>query len=464
MKLTFTHQGRGYTLTKSPGAIARHRAGILDAAGLARGVWFLRAALPGVKGDRHSLGTSDNRDAITRAKALLTSAANTATDTRADALESVRALLKGAPAETLRQVAALLRPAPGLTLGEFLPIYQAAATAARVSPNTVADNLRAAHQFAALLGSSVAELRLGDLTAATVFRWKQAVSTRAEAAATDAQTASAYRSANSTLRKLKSLFTNELAEAYRFGHGLTLPANLVEFRAAPGFSDVAKTDYRIPSDTLLAATFASLSAGGEGRGEVASPNPQSAIRIPKSCQVAIWLALGFGLRKSEAAAVRGDWIVLLDGVPHLELRRVADPKKHLAELPTTKNGTVCPRIRVTNGAWEHLAPAFAAAGNDYVIPGSPTYRCESVFREIADWMRTLGWNTQKAYHEWRAYAGCQVAMRDGLLTASQWLRHSSITVTEAAYGRYIRTTATDAPLQIPKPPAAFVPHLVASGT
>ena len=345
----------------------------------------------------------------------------------------------------------------------------------------------------------MAELRLGDLTAATVFRWKQAVSTRAESAETDAQTASAYRSANSTLRKLKSLFTNELAEAYRFGHGLTLPANLVEFRAAPGFSDVAKTDYRIPSDTLLAATFASLSAGGEGRGEVVQrqgtnrgqdgqdmgkqnlpsscaqnlgatcraevvDNPHSAFRIPKSCQVAIWLALGFGLRKSEAAAVRGDWIVLLDGVPHLELRRVADPKKHLAELPTTKNGTVCPRIRVTNGAWEHLAPAFAAAGTDYVIPGSPTYRCESVFREIADWMRTLGWNTQKAYHEWRAYAGCQVAMRDGLLTASQWLRHSSITVTEAAYGRYIRTTATDAPLQIPKPPAAFVPHLVVSGT
>lgn len=463
MKLAFTHQGRGYTLTKSPGAMARHRAGILDAAGLARGVWFLRAALPGTDAERHSLGTSDNREAILRAKALLTGAANTATDTRADAMESVRALLTGATSDTLRQVAALLRPAPGLTLEAFLPIYEAAATAARVSPNTVADNRRATHQFAAQLGTTVAELRLGDLTAATVFRWKQATSARAEAADTAAQTASAYRSANSTLRKVKSLFTHELAEAFRFAHQLTLPANLAEFRAAPGFADVAKHDYRIPSDTLLAATFSSLSAGGEGRGEVA-PLLHSSFSLPPSGRTAIWLALGFGLRKSEAAAVRGNWIVMLDGVPHLELRAVADPVHHLAELDVTKNGTACPRIRVTNGAWEHLAPVFAAAGTGYVLPGSPTYRCEGIFREIADWMRALGWNTQKAFHEWRAYAGCQVAMRDGLLTASQWLRHSSITVTEAAYGRYIRTTATDAPLTLPKPVTTFTPHLVAVGT
>lgn len=313
----------------------------------------------------------------------------------------------------------------------------------------MADNRRATHQFAAQLGTTVADLRLGDLTAATVFRWKQATSARAEAADTAAQTASSYRSANSTLRKVKSLFTHELAEAFRFTHQLTLPANLAEFRAAPGFADVAKHDYRIPSDTLLAATFAALSD---------ARSPISHLQTP------IWLAIGFGLRKSEAAAVRGNWIVMLNGVPHLELRAVADPVHHLAELDVTKNGTACPRIRVTNGAWEHLVPVFAAAGSGYVLPGSPTYRCEGIFREIADWMRSLGWNTQKAFHEWRAYAGCQVAMRDGLLTASQWLRHSSITVTEAAYGRYIRTSATDAPLTLPKPVTTFTPQLVAAGT
>ncbi|MFN0130304.1 MAG: hypothetical protein ACKV19_26880, partial [Verrucomicrobiales bacterium] len=115
----------------------------------------------------------------------------------------------------------------------------------------------------------------------------------------------------------------------------------------------------------------------------------------------------------------------------------------------TKSGAVAPRIPVTNGAWEHLGPIVELLPPDrHVLApmGNATYRGDALFDEISDWLRVLGWQTTKAYHEFRALAGCWVAMRDGLLVARDWLRHSSVTTTERHYGRYVRTTVSDIPV------------------
>ncbi len=123
----------------------------------------------------------------------------------------------------------------------------------------------------------------------------------------------------------------------------------------------------------------------------------------------------------------------------------------IAEKERRKQGRICSTVASTNGAGEHLGPIVAKLKPDDYIIQSPTAaaRCEEVFRRIGAWMNKLGWQTEKAIHKFRAYAGCQVARRDGIEAASLWLRYHSIVVTQRHYGRYLRAIVTDAPLVIP---------------
>jgi len=269
------------------------------------------------------------------------------------------------------------------------------------------------------------------LTPNLVFRFRQAVQADA-ASLDDARRAQLARSANTVLRSARALFSPHLQEAYRITAGLNLP-DMTGFREAPGFRHVQKEDYRIPSDELIRATLEDLE-----RSKSEHPDRYAAV----------WLALGFGLRKSEAAAVRAGWFVRLNGRIHLELREVVQPGTPGQTSNQTKNGAIAPRIPVTHGAWEHLGPIIEPlAPEDHVLAPSAnaTYRGDQLFDEISEWLRGLGWQTTKAYHEFRALAGCWVAMRDGLLVARDWLRHSSITTTERHYGRYVRTAVSDLP-------------------
>lgn len=270
------------------------------------------------------------------------------------------------------------------------------------------------------------------LTADLVYKFRQAVH-RANADADDARKQQAGRSGNTVLRSARALFAPQLLEHYKVEGGMTLP-DVSGFREAPGFRHVTKEEYDRPSDTLIARTLQALEESRETH---------------RDRFLAVWLALGFGLRKSEASAVRAGWFVRIGGRMHLELRAVVQPGTPGKESTVTKNGTACPRIPVANGAWDKLAPYLKGMKNDAHLlapDATDTYRGDDLFDEIAAWMRELGWQTQKAFHEWRALAGCEVAMRDGLLVARDWLRHSSVTTTERNYGRYIRTQVTDAPL------------------
>ena len=86
------------------------------------------------------------------------------------------------------------------------------------------------------------------------------------------------------------------------------------------------------------------------------------------------------------------------------------------EKEPTKNGQRWPRIDVSNSTWEKLSPLITVLKpDDYPIESpTATKRVEGVFRDISVWMRELGWGTQKTFHEFRAFGGCQVAMRDGI--------------------------------------------------
>lgn len=365
---------------------------------------------------------------------------NTAYTARADAERFERTLRKslaGEREEALTALAAsrLRRDTPATTIAQVVGAF-------RVAPGSWTPHTKRGYigGLRTLVETSLGPVPAWDsrpvaiLDADLVFRFRQAIH-RATQSEPDDRRQQAGRTGNTVLRSARALFTPTLLEYYRREAKLSLP-DLGEFRDAPGFRGVSKDDYRIPDDGLIERTFGALAASRDTH---------------RDRFIAVWLALGFGLRKSEAAAVRAGWFVRVGGRVHLELRAVVQPGTPGRESTATKNGDVAPRIPVANGAWTHLGPIIEAMRPDQHVlapDACATYRADALFDEIALWMRDLGWETQKAYHEWRAYGGCQVAMRDGLLVAKDWLRHSSVTTTERNYGRYIRTQASDAPLAV----------------
>ena len=231
-----------------------------------------------------------------------------------------------------------------------------------------------------------------------------------------------YRTANRYHSLAGALLShhNQTALA-REPHSLTFP-KLAGFLDFPPFKGTTKTNWQLPDDTLLATTLADL---------------ETKATTDRNLYLAVWLAIGAGLRKSEVAEVRAGWIRLEAGRPAIELRM------------QTKNGDRNARITLTNGAWPKLQPHLPDDPQAHLLTGSMTERTELVFDRVSEWMRALGWETQKTFHEFRALGGCQVAMRDGLLAARDWCRHSSYATTEKNYGRYLRTTITDAPIVLP---------------
>lgn len=335
---------------------------------------------------------------------------------------------------------------PG-SLADLEKAYRSSA-AGRIDPHTIHHNilsLRIVVRTALGGRPEPGAVMLQQLTGDLVHVFKRNVLAGA-AAKVELDRRRAQRTANSYLRQARSLFTPELVNTYRRDFNLEMPAALASFQAEPGFADVSKQqgEYNLPSDHLIKRTFDALTL---------------LKHTNRPAFIAIWLALGFGLRKEEIAGVRARNFLMLRGTPAVELEEVW---VHFQGKSITKNGSVRPVIPVTNGAWEHLEPMLRTIPpGDFVIGDNKTFRCENVYREISAWMRDLGWQTQKAVHEFRAYAGCQVAMRDGIYQASKWLRHSSVTVTEKNYSRYVVQRVTSAPIALPDVSTGiFQPHVV----
>lgn len=360
---------------------------------------------------------------------------NTRYTARGDAERFERALRKALAGDREQAVAALTESrlraeAPTTTLGQVVAAFRAAP--GDWTPHTkrgYIGGLRTLVETALGTVPHWESRTVAVLGPDLVYQFRQAIHREATGTG-DARRAQLGRSGNTVLRSARALFSPALVEYYRREAELVIP-DLGEFRTAPGFRGVGKDDYRIPRDELISATLAALDATRETH---------------RDRYLAIWMALGFGLRKSEAAAVRAGWFVRIGGRVHLELRAVVQPGTPGQQSDATKSGAIAPRIPVANGAWERIEPMLAGLqADDHVLAkdGNDTYRGDVLFDEIALWMRGLGWETQKAFHEWRALAGCWVAMRDGLLVARDWLRHASVTTTERNYGRYIRTQVSD---------------------
>lgn len=360
---------------------------------------------------------------------------NTFKTTKSDAEKALRQLAGAAEGHRFDALdATKARHVAGITLGQLIGHYRTAArrTAARqLDHHTIRTNVNSLRLvIRRALGldaaSNVDATTLDTLTGDLVYRFRQSVlEAAATTSANDVRADQMQRTANSQLRQARSLFTKDMLNNYHRGYGLDLPANLRGFTDEPGFKVAAKSDYNKPSDQIITRTFTDLPA---------------LEKTDLNLYLAIWAALGFGLRRDEIAAARVAWFIQRDGATFLR-GDVID-----------KAGKI-PDIICQLGADAKLQPHLdGRPGADHLLTGSDTERKERVFRRCAAWMRARGWATQKVIHEFRAFAICQVAMGTGnLIEAQKWARHGSYTTTEKNYGRYITGGRSQVPLSLPTP-------------
>lgn len=330
-----------------------------------------------------------------------------------------------------------------LPLADLIAAYEKAPDAPkRANAKTRSANVNAFKNFCATAGVTVADAGAEILgSARVVWDFKAAIEKKA-GGEDEERRSQIFRSANSTLRQARSLFSKDMLEHYERHTALKLP-DLGRFLAAPGFKGVPKDEYHAPPDTIVVKTFAELEKlGAPGASE-----------SDRNIFIACWLALGFGLRASEIGKVRRNWFIAIDEVVWLAGTELAKNKKF-------------PRVRAQLGAWDKLAPHIESlAGDAFVITGTDTERKEDVFRRVSTWMRSLGWETQHHIHELRAWAGCQIAEKSprGLLDAQTFLRHAQFSTTEKFYGHHMKRRLDEVKLVLPVLPAAGTLQIVNGG-
>jgi integrase len=338
-----------------------------------------------------------------------------------------------------------LRHEKQTTLAELFEHYRRGArqvkdTTVKLNINAVRNICRRVHfpdlQDLEASNQKIDQLSLSTLDGRLIRDWKQKVLDQVEAEDADEEREQQIqRTANSILRQARSLFAGELRDIYDDA-GIELPDGIRDFCDRPGFTNTGKTDYWPPSDIIIEKTFTQLDT-----------LPVSIQAGGRNMYLAIWLALGAGLRKSEIGECRNSWFITRDGIVFIRGDVLA------------KNGTV-PDVRLQLGAWEKIQPFLRGDAESYVLEGTATERHEDVTRRIGAWMRTIGWETQKTIHEFRAFAGSKIAEAEGLLAAQAFLRHRSYSTTEKYYMRYMRVKMKEVKLVLPSTPALFTPQVL----
>lgn len=214
---------------------------------------------------------------------------------------------------------------------------------------------------------------------------------------------SAKRSVNSYIRQAKALFSKRIRNLCK-ANGIQLP-DLADFLDSDGYSGV-KVRYQLPNDALIRKTFEYLA------------DPDKA--PPRDVYVAILLALFADARKSEVIKARPVWLTESHDQPGIDLKE-------------TKNGL--PRfIPLPLQVFLWLRESTPAT-NTYFIEGTKTYRTADVYKAANAWLRALGWDRGKPFHELRKLYGSMIATTQGLEKAKDLLDHESIRTTEEHYAK-----------------------------
>lgn len=217
---------------------------------------------------------------------------------------------------------------------------------------------------------------------------------------------SAQRSAASTIRQARSIFSRRMMDAYEH---LTLPPSIIRFREAYIVSE-PQHRYQLPPSKLIESTVS------KGR----------ALReTNEALYMAFILCYDLGLRAEEAAQCRPDWIREDNqGIAWLEI----------IDRPDENYSPKTPRsIPVPEAIRKDIEEI---GGEGSIIPlNTITDRRNLIKRELSAWMRDIGWTRSKCAHELRKLRGSFWRSKYGLDRAHDWLGHSQYQTTLNYYAR-----------------------------
>jgi len=179
---------------------------------------------------------------------------------------------------------------------------------------------------------------------------------------------------------------------------------------------VSRVAARPPSDEIIARTLEAWSALEE-----------------RNLFLAIGHELAFGLRAGEVGQAKVSWWSVKYGTPMLCATGTFkhNPEGYF-EQPALDPFYTTLRTKALARGWLRSGDA-PAPSDDYLITGTPTYRADGIEREVSAFLRAQGWETKKTNHALRAYAGSLVCLKYGVYKAKEFLRHSSVKVTEQHY-------------------------------
>jgi integrase len=331
-------------------------------------------------------------------------------------------------------ISAIRPQRPRSTVADLIRIYLASAVEA--SPKSRKQNSQALLQFFRTQPSTInhqpSTITTDQINGALAASWFTGDTPEPSQRAA----ASHKRTRNSRAVQVRSLFTPRALLAYKHA-AIELP-HLADFLLGLKAHryKVPRTDYHPPADTIITATLAGWP------------------RLDRDEFLAIGLALAFGLRLGEVLQARWDWLTVISGQPFLDAK--AQVKNRTGEIRVAALDpyytTLVTRAR---------AQEWITAPHDPILS---TINHQSTFRSISAWLRGLGWETIKTIHALRAYAGSQVAMRFGIWQASNWLRHSSVQVTEAHYLSFVTAHQVITPESVgvdwAKVSAEFTPKII----
>jgi hypothetical protein len=352
-------------------------------------IWYFRIQRDGVI-RKLSLGNVDRRAAEVAARRI----AQAADMRRFDLLD---ALLRRPAAD--RRTTPPNVPTIGRLLSTFATLRHVGERTGEVYAACLLRLLRATHPEA-----TPEDLPGTVLNRETATKWFALNEAKAAAAGDQQAANSIKRTANSTYHQSYAIICPAAVERL-VDAGLMLPT--LDFKRRP--LRVSATDYRPPTPALIRRTL------------------REWLKLPRNEFLAVGLELAAGLRCGEIAQARWSWLqpARVHGRAH-----VKNQTGEVDVTPVDPFWTVLNR-RIVREGWR-------SAPEDYILDGGRTERTARAFGRVGDWLRALGWQTQKTNHALRAYSGGMVALRYDIFRAQLFLRHAQVGVTERNYGHFIR--------------------------
>lgn len=356
------------------------------------------------RGERHLVSAETNikKDAIKIFKGHIA-------DTKAGRKENLEAFKSRRPEAA---------PAEFCTIGQLLKAYEAAPIEAsddtrHANANSLRVVVRRAHG-----GEDVDQLSTGIFNAERgpdlVRDYFEECQKMVNEARDQIKQQRIKRSANSTFNQAKGVFRPKAVVTLR-RQGLVFPDTTwleTEWKQQK-FGKVGSVHYSPPADDVVNTTF------------------QEWAKLPRNEFLAVGHELAFGLRANEIAQATWGWWTMKMGQPSLDGECKVKAGSGRVEVCALDPFWRIMQNRIATENWR-------GAAADFVIDGCMSNRTQNVFRNVGEWLRSLGWRTQKTNHALRAYSGSQVAMKYGIYAAMVWLRHSSVKVTETHYTHFLQ--------------------------